>query len=65
MKVAYKGQLDAIDQWLRDINNKLTMGISPTFLLNDCQKMQTDLREVAEKTTRVSVLQSNAPWNRR
>ena len=49
MKVAYRGQLDAIDQWLRDINNKLTMGISPTFLLNDCQKMQTDLREVAEK----------------
>lgn len=49
MKVAYKGQLDAIDQWLRDINNKLTMGISPTFLLNDCQKMQTDLREVAKK----------------
>lgn len=49
MKVAYKGQLDAIDQWLRDINNKLTMGISPTFLLNDCKKMQTDLREVAEK----------------
>lgn len=31
MKVAYRGQLDAIDQWLRDINNKLTMGISPTF----------------------------------
>ena len=47
MKVAYRGQLDAIDQWLRDINNKLTMGISPTFLLNDCQKMQTDLREVS------------------
>lgn len=65
MKVAYRGQLDAIDQWLRDINNKLTMGISPTFLLNDCQKMQTDLREVAEKKqTRVSVLQPNAPWNR-
>ena len=41
MKVAYRGQLDAIDQWLRDINNKLTMGISPTFLLDDCQKMQT------------------------
>ena len=42
MKVAYRGQLDAIDQWLRDINNKLTMGIYPTFLLNDCQIMQND-----------------------
>ena len=30
MKVAYRGQLDAIDQWLRDINNKLTMGILNT-----------------------------------
>ena len=51
MKVAYRGQLDAIDQWLRDINNKLTMGISA--------------RSRRKNQTRVPVLQPNAPWNRR
>lgn len=65
MKVAYRGQLDAIDQWLRDINNKLTMGISPTFLLNDCQKCKLICEKSQKNQTRVPVLQPNAPWNRR